>query len=72
MRVDYKNKLGDKLMLNNKSSYKYEKPYKGHFEITQIWKNGMATLQMIQTTVRYYSRRINPYEPKTDVDDVHL
>ena len=34
-RVDHDNKVGDKVMLNNITAYKYETPYKGPFVIKQ-------------------------------------
>ena len=45
-RVDYNYKVGNKVILNNKSSHKYETSYKGTFEITQCFNNGTVSLQM--------------------------
>ena len=44
-RVDHDYKVGDKVMLNNQTAYKYETPYKGPFAIKQSWTNGVVTLQ---------------------------
>ena len=43
-RVEYYYIVGDKVMLNNKSFYKWKTLYKGPYEITQIWTNVTATL----------------------------
>ena len=44
-RVDYDYKVGDKFMLTNPTTNKYEKPYKGPFLITQCFTNGTVNLQ---------------------------
>ena len=44
-RVDYKYNFGDKVLLTNHATYKYETPYKGPFAITRCFTNGMVNLQ---------------------------
>ena len=42
--LDYDCKVGDKVMLNNKTAYKREPPYKEPYEITRTWTNGTITI----------------------------
>ena len=43
-RVDYEYKAGDKVMLTNHTSYKYETPYMVPFLITRCFTNGSVNL----------------------------
>ena len=45
-RVEYDYKVGDKVMLKNKSAYKCETLYEGPYEINQTWTNVTGTLQI--------------------------
>ena len=40
-------------MLDNNSTFKYETPYKGTFEITHFWINGAVTLQCVAIKSTY-------------------
>ena len=51
-RVEYDYKVGDKFMLTNHTTYKYETPYKGPFLITQYFTNGTVNLQCGPTKIR--------------------
>ena len=42
-RVDHDYKFGDKVILNNHAAYKYEKPYKDPFVITECCNNDTVT-----------------------------
>ena len=46
-QVDHDYKAGDKVMLNNHVVYKFERPYKVPFFITQCCTNGTAPLQYV-------------------------
>ena len=59
-------------MLKYKAAYKYKIPYKGLYEIAQMWTNDTITLQMGTTTVRYKTHHINPYKNKNDAEDVDM
>ena len=48
-RLEYDYKFGDKLMLINKQDFKLKTQFKGPNEISQMWINGMDTLQMLST-----------------------
>ena len=50
--LEYNYNVGEKVMRNNKSAYKYETPYNGSFDITQCWSNGTVILQMGATKNR--------------------
>ena len=67
-RVDHDYKVGDKVMLTNKSILKYETPYKVPFGITHYWTNGTVTLQCGTIKIRYNIRRIKPYTSDTNVE----
>ena len=47
-------------------------PYKGTYERTQTWTNGIVTPQMGPTTVRYTICHIKPYKSETYVDYVNM
>ena len=51
-RVDHDYTVGDKFMLTHNDDFKYKIPYKGTFDITQCWTNGMVTLQCGATKIR--------------------
>ena len=42
--IDHEIKVGDKVMLNINTDFKYETPYKKILVITKCWTNGMITL----------------------------
>ena len=58
-------------MFNNSAAYKYEKPYKGLFGITQCWTNGTVTLQCVVMKIRYNIRLIKPYKYDTSVEYIN-
>ena len=64
-RVDYDYKVGDKVILNNHTAYKYETPYKIPFVIKQCFINGTLMLQYGATEIRYNIRRIKSYKLDT-------
>ena len=45
--VDYNYKVSNRVILKNKSAYKYENPYKWPYVITQTWNNCTVTLQIV-------------------------
>ena len=59
--LGYKYKVGDKLILRNKSAHKLKTPRKVLYEITQIWINGTVTLQVGETIKRLVIFQINPH-----------
>ena len=66
---DHGYKVGDKVMLNNDSTFKYEMMYKFPFDITQCLNNGTVKIQCGEKTIRYNIRCIKPYKYDTNVDD---
>ena len=69
-RVDHDYKVGDKAMLTNNYAFKYETPYKGTFEIIQLWTNITVTLQHGATKNRYNIRCIKAYTSDKNVEDI--
>ena len=61
-RLEYDYKFGDKLMLINKQDFKLKTQFKGPNEISQMWINGMDTLQMLSTMNIRNILLINPYK----------
>ena len=59
--VNYDYNTRDILMLNNRSSYKYEYVDNGISNIVQCWTNGMVTLQMGAIQIRYNINHIKTY-----------
>ena len=59
-RFDYDYKVGDKIMLTNHTTYKYETPYKVPFVTTQCFTKGTVTLKYGATEIRNHIRRIMP------------
>ena len=59
-------------MIKYMAVYKYDTPYNGPFEVTQICTNDTVTLQMEATTNIYNIRQIKPYKTKPNVANVHL
>ena len=49
--INHDYKVGDKLMLNNNTIFKFQAPYKGSFEIMHGWTNGTVTLQRDETKI---------------------
>ena len=64
-RVDYDYKVGYNAMLTKHNAYKYETPYVGPFVIKRCWTNGMVSLQVGTTKIRYNIRPIKPYKSDT-------
>ena len=59
-------------MLTNHTAYKYERPYKGHFVITQCFTNGMVNLPCGSTNIMYNIRQIKPYKSDTKIENYNL
>ena len=57
-KVEYDFKVGDKVMLNKHTAYKYETIYKGPFLITHYFTNVVVNLQRGPTKIKYNIRRI--------------
>ena len=67
-RVDYDYKVGDNVMLNNHTEWKYETPYKGPFVIIVCFANVTVTLQCGATQIKYNICHIKTYKPDTKVE----
>ena len=48
-------------MVQTKSAYKYETPYRGPYKKFQTWENGTVTLIVGTVTMRIIIRNIKPY-----------
>ena len=61
-KVDYNYKVKYKVMVNNKSAYKYETLYNKPFEIMNFWTNGTVKLQI--DAIKHWCNIccINPYK----------
>ena len=51
--------LVDKLLLNNKASFKHESLYNRPFDIIHFWTKSTVTLQMSVIKIKYNMRFIN-------------
>ena len=60
-RIDHNYRVGDKVMTNMSSAYKYETPFRGPYEIFRTWTNGIVTLQKGAVTNIINIRNIKPY-----------
>ena len=69
-RVYHYYKVGDKVMLNNNATLKYERLYTGIFEITKCCINGTVTLKYGLIINRYNIRQIKPYTSDTNVEGI--
>ena len=45
-RIDHDYRVGDKVMTNDRSAYKYKTLFRSPYEIIHVWKNGTVTLRM--------------------------
>ena len=70
-RVDHNYKVGDKVMLDNHATYKYETPYNGPFLITWCCTNGTFTIKYGLIQIRHNIRQIKPYKYDTTVEDIN-
>ena len=61
-RINYDYRLGDQVMMGNKSDFKYETPFKGLCKIGQMWINGSFTLKMGAVTTILDIRPIKPLQ----------
>ena len=68
-RFKYDYKVGDKVMLADHTSYKYETPYKGPFVTTQCFTNVTVSLQFSAIQINYNIRCIKLYKLDTKVED---
>ena len=64
--IDHDYRVGDKILIKNKSSYRYETLFRGLYEIFQTWANGTITLRMVAVKHRINILNIKPYND-TDV-----
>ena len=71
-RVDYQYKVGDKVILNNKSAYKYKTPYNGPFCITQCWTNDKVKLKMDEIKLGIIYVSLSTIKLKSDAKTFHL
>ena len=71
-RIDHDYKVGDKVILNNYSTYKYEIPYNGKFVITHCCTNGTAILKCGSVLIKHNIYRIKPYTSDTNVEDIKI
>ena len=53
---DYDYKLGDNVIINNHTTYKYETKYKVPLAIKRFFTNGMVNLQYGVTQIKYNIR----------------
>jgi transposase InsO family protein len=67
-RVQHVYKVGDKVLLNRGTENKYESPYQGPFEITQVNDNGTVRLKVNSVEDTYNIRRIIPFHAAPDPD----
>jgi hypothetical protein len=67
-RVQHVYKVGDKGLLNRGTENKYESPYQGPFEITQVNDNGTVRLKVNSVEDTYNIRRIIPFHAAPDPD----
>ena len=68
--VDHDYKVGDKVMLTNNASFKYETQYNGPFLIMQCWNNGTVTLRCGATKIKHNIININPYTCDKNDEDI--
>ena len=66
---DYK--AGDKVILYNRSTYKYEILYKGPFVITRCWTNVTVIIQYDRIQIRHNIHRIKPYKSDKNVEYIN-
>jgi len=67
-RVQHVYKVGDKVLLNRGTENKYESPYQGPFDITQVNDNGTVRLKVNSVEDTYNIRRIIPFHAAPDPD----
>ena len=60
-RIYHYYRVGDKVITQTKSEYKYETPYRGPYEIVQTWTNGTITLRTGAVTIIINIRNIETY-----------
>ena len=61
-RVQHKYRVGDKVLMRNKLARKLELPYKGPFEITDVFRNGTVRVQIGPVEDRVNIRNVVPYK----------
>ena len=71
-RVDHNYKVGDKFMLTNNATYKYEMPCNGPSVITMCCTNSTVVLKGDGIKIRHYIRHIKPYSFDTNVEDINI
>ena len=59
--IDYDYRMGDRVIIRNKTAYKYKNPFKHLYENVQMRTNGTTTLQKGVVTTRINILCINPY-----------
>ena len=67
-RIDYDYKVGDDVMLNKHTAYKYEAQYNAPFAIMWWFTNVTVSLKIGTTEIRYNISRIKPYKYDNKVE----
>ena len=65
-RIDHNYRVGDQVMIKIKTEFKYETPFKGLYEIVQMWTNGSVTLRTGAVTTRVNISCIKPNKNNTE------
>ena len=60
-RINHDYRVGDKVMKNIKSEYKYKTPFKVTYKSVQTWMNGTVILQTGEVTNRVNIHNIKSY-----------
>ena len=60
-RLKYTYKINDKVLLQRHDARKYERPYLGPFEVTDVFTNGTVTIKKGATYERVNIRGLIPF-----------
>ena len=60
-RIDHNYRVGDKILIKNRSAYRYENLFRCLYKIIQTWTNGTATLRAGEIRHRINIRNIKTY-----------
>jgi hypothetical protein len=61
-RIQHKYKVGDQVLMRNKLARKLELPYKGPFNVTDVFRNGTIRVQIGPVEDRVNIRNVTPYK----------
>ena len=64
--IDHNYRVVDQVMIQRKTAFKYETPFRWPYGTVQTRKNGSATLRIVAVTVRVNILRIKPYNINTE------